>query len=475
MSETSFKVQIWKIEVYRGKRTTTYWVLWAVDGSRFKEPFKTVTLADSFRNDLVRAARKGEAFYVDTGLPVSMQRNAVKMSWYTFACQFADMKWDRVAGTTRRTHAEALARVTALLLATEKGKPSNELIRHALNRWAFNKVKRGSADCPTQIRNTLRWIEKNTHQVSALARPDVLRRVLDGLTRRLDGKPSASSVVSRQRKILNAAIEYAVELKALSANPIPALKWTAPRPSHTVDRRSVANPTQARTLLNAVRDYGRIGPRVVAFFACLYFAALRPEEAVSLAKHNLSLPREGWGELHLDTAEPYAGKEWTDRGKNRDRRQLKQRDVGESRTVPCPPELTALLHWHMETFGTTADGRLFRGERNAEELPKGTINRAWREARKAVFTPEALASPLAGTPYDLRHAAVSTWLNAGVPPADVAEWAGHSVEILLKIYAKCLDGGAELLRKRVQAALGHDPQPNNFGTTSEKLTDHGQQ
>ena len=62
---------------------------------------------------------------------------------------------------------------------------------------------------------------------------------------------------------------------------------------------------------------------------------------------------------------------------------------------------------------------------------------------------------MARTPYDLRHAAVSTWLNGGVPPADVAAWAGHSVEILLKIYAKCLDGGTELLRKRVQAALGH--------------------
>ncbi len=29
------------------------------------------------------------------------------------------------------------------------------------------------------------------------------------------------------------------------------------------------------------------------------------------------------------------------------------------------------------------------------------------------------------------------------------------VEILLKIYAKCLDGGTELPRQRVQTALGH--------------------
>jgi integrase len=193
----------------------------------------------------------------------------------------------------------------------------------------------------------------------------------------------------------------------------------------------------------------------VAFFGCLYFAALRPEEAVGLAKHNLSLPAEGWGELTLDLAEPHAGKEWTDAGTNRDRRHLKQRARGETRTVPCTPELTALLHQHLREFGTAPDGRLFVGERNQSEIPKGTILRAWRRARAEAFTEAAAASPLAGTPYDLRHAAVSTWLNGGVPPTQVAEWAGHSVEILLKIYAKCLDGGAEQLRQRVQAALGH--------------------
>ena len=30
--------------------------------------------------------------------------------------------------------------------------------------------------------------------------------------------------------------------------------------------------------------------------------------------------------------------------------------------------------------------------------------------------------------------------NGGIPPAQVAEWAGHSVAVLLKIYAKCLNG-----------------------------------
>ncbi|HEX5741955.1 MAG TPA: hypothetical protein VFY17_10445 [Pilimelia sp.] len=129
--------------------------------------------------------------------------------------------------------------------------------------------------------------------------------------------------------------------------------------------------------------------------------------------------------------------------------------MGESRTAPCPPELTALLRWHTDAFGTGDGGRVFVSERNKEEMPKGTINRIWRWTRADVFTDPVAASPLAATPYDLRHAAVSTWLNGGVPPTQVAEWAGHSVEVLLKIYAKCLDGGRAALRGRVDAALGY--------------------
>ncbi len=56
------------------------------------------------------------------------------------------------------------------------------------------------------------------------------------------------------------------------------------------------------------------------------------------------------------------------------------------------------------------------------------------------LTPEQAASPLAARPYGLRHAALSSWLNPGEDPIEVAERAGNSVEVLLSRYAKCLDG-----------------------------------
>jgi hypothetical protein len=49
---------------------------------------------------------------------------------------------------------------------------------------------------------------------------------------------------------------------------------------------------------------------------------------------------------------------------------------------------------------------------------------------------------------------VSTWLNAGVPATQVAAWAGHSVAVLLQIYAKCLVGQEDAARRRIDAVLG---------------------
>ena len=82
-----------------------------------------------------------------------------------------------------------------------------------------------------------------------------------------------------------------------------------------------------------------------------------------------------------------------------------------------------------------------------------------REARSRALTKQETASPLARTPYALRHAAVSTWLNAGVSPPQVAEWAGHSVDVLLRVYAKCIAGHEDEAKRRITAAT----RPGNSG------------
>jgi integrase len=364
------------------------------------------------------------------------------------------MKWGPAAATYRRSISEALTAITPVLFATDRGRPDGVVMRSALHKWAFNSNRRHDPGRPDKITEALRWIEQHTRPVSSVSDPAVLRSVLSTIAQKIDGTAAAASVVSKRRRVLFNALEYAVELGLLTQNPLPTFKWRPPRVSSSISHRSVVNPIQARTLLRSVGEAQRGRCRLVAFFGLMYFSGLRPEEAANVRKHNLALPEEGWGQLHIDEATPYAGGAWTNSGKHRDQRQLKNRARGEGRTVPCPPELTLMLHEHLDRFGVASDGRLFSGERVAE-LPHLTYMRVWREARRATFTDEVYKSPLARTPYDLRHACVSTWLNGGVPATQVAEWAGHSVEVLLKVYAKCLDGHEEVARRRVQEALGH--------------------
>jgi hypothetical protein len=46
------------------------------------------------------------------------------------------------------------------------------------------------------------------------------------------------------------------------------------------------------------------------------------------------------------------------------------------------------------------------------------------------------------------------WLNAGVPVTEVARRLGHSVAVLLRVYANCIDGGDGSSNGRIDDALG---------------------
>lgn len=132
------------------------------------------------------------------------------------------------------------------------------------------------------------------------------------------------------------------------------------------------------------------------------------------------------------------------------------RTAGDSRPVPCPPALTRELRTHLATFGTGAGELVFTGVAG-EPLSRSTYRHVWDRARRAALSPEEYDSPLAKRPYDLRHACVSTWLNGGVPAPQVAEWAGHGVNVLLQVYAKCIVGQDEAAKRRIEAALRPEP------------------
>ena len=393
------------------------------------------------------------------------------MSWHDFTYAYVDMKWKPVSAKYRRAIAQALAAALPAMVEPAAGKPSDADIRRAVLGWGYNSRLRASA--PAEVAAVLTWLSRNTRPVSALHRSADARALLETAVTRLDGTRAAATSARRHRAVLFNALQYAVELGLLDANPVKDLRWTAPRASQAIDRRRVINPDQARVLLAALDAQQPSGPRLVAFFGVMYYCGLRPEEAVMLRAADLRLPADGgWGEIHVTTTAPDAGTWWTDSGAGRDRRGLKHRGEGEIRGVPIPPPQVRLFRAHLDEYGTSPDGHIFRGVKGAL-LATITYRRAWNRARKAAFDAGEYASPLGRRPYDLRHACLSTWLNGGVAPAQVAEWAGHSVEVLLRTYARCLDGQHDIAKRRIMEALDDTPSDDKPGSTEVDDADHG--
>lgn len=104
--ETTYDVRIHKVEKRVRAKKTTYRLEWRVDGERFRETFASAGLAQSFRADLLSAARQGEAFRLLDGLPVSKARTANASTWFDFAQSYIDfngrMRHRATAGTWLR-------------------------------------------------------------------------------------------------------------------------------------------------------------------------------------------------------------------------------------------------------------------------------------------------------------------------------------------------------------------------------------
>jgi integrase len=408
-----FDVSVYAIRRRAGRRRP-FEVRWRAAGRSRSKSFITRGLADSYRAELVRAARTGLEFDPLTGEPAAWNLpEPSSVSWYQQATAYAAMKWPSLAAHSRASLAESLATVTpALTRPGARDRPDPRELRTALYQHAFNPARpAGPGSAAAKILN---WTQQASLPVGCLSEPAVLRTAL-----------------------------------------LDTIAWQVPRSSAALNPAVVASPAQVSALLDAV---DRTRPEMTAFFGCLYYAALRPEEAVALRLADCHLPGSGWGMLRLAAATPRTAAAWTSSGTSHEQRGLKHRPDGAIRMVPVPPVVAAMLRAHITAYGTAPDGRLFYGARGGP-LSGSVYGRAWQSARILALGPELAATGLARRPYDLRHAALSLWLNAGGDPAQIAARAGNSVAVLLTVYSHCIHGRDDLLNQQISRVLGPPAAP----------------
>ncbi len=403
-----------------------------------------------------------------------MVRTLRDVSFYDHCAEFAAATWAVSAAKTRVSVIETLTRVVPVVVTDLKGAPEGAVLRSALRKQLNQGEHAGELD--EDEARAISWIARASRPVGSLTDPAVVCDILDALTVNLNGKPAAPEYFSRRRRVMHRALAYAVRKKRLAVNPLSKANlpegWTPPEaPDDTLDPRCVGSPALVAAMLETCKGTGRRqGRRFAAFYGCMFWAMMRPSEVAALTRSGCELPGRGWGHLTFADSSPAPGRAYTDDGQVHEHRGLKGRTRGRpatrarkpARRVPIPPELVVMLREHIDLFGTAPDGRLFRSE-NGNPLQPSTWWQVWQKVRRASLSEEDLAGPLMRRPYDLRHSGVTWRLNSGVPATEVAAWAGHSVEVLMRVYARCVTGLEDVWISRMDGALRLDGDRQDAG------------
>lgn len=382
------------------------------------------------RAGLIGAHDRGERFDPDRGgLPVSWLPAVGDMLLVEWAKRWVAEQWPEWAPRTRRSALEALARFLPLAVDQEASEPPEGMRAYIGELLVPDSTPEDPGGCAA-------WIERWSLSPGALNR-DVLSGVEAKLALGDEGQALAASTAGRYREVAKACVTRAAEILGVPATD----PWPPPpkgrnrrksrRKRKTVDVRSLPGEVTMAAILDKLVSHQPGSKKYKVMFGVAYFGGLRPSEVVMLRRRALELPDDGWGlirvtEADIDRDEPGEPKEG-----NRD--------------VPIPPVLVAMLRRWVDGLGLGDDDLLFR-TRNGNRPTESNWGRSLKRAALA-------AGHKAIRVYDLRHAAATSWIQAGVPLKECARRLGNSVETLVSTYIGAMEGDEQLANQRIDRAL----------------------
>jgi integrase len=253
-------------------------------------------------------------------------------------------------------------------------------------------------------------------------------------------------------------------------NPWDGVDWSMPALEDVVDPDLVMNQREVHRLAVSC---AALQPRTRVFVLLQGVCALRPGEGRALERREVALnclPAM----LNLRSSRSDVPERFFDPGESRNR-PLKGRDPRVRRRVPIPRHLVPILREHMDRYVDRRPNALVCTAPNGGRINLSNFHRdVWEPARRAAFPEE---SPLRRVRrHDLRHSAITAWLNSGVLLKTAQQWSGHRrLSVLLDTYLGVMTGDADVSLRRVEEALDDalaegdeaDAKPDSGGFPSQ--------
>jgi integrase len=245
--------------------------------------------------------------------------------------------------------------------------------------------------------------------ISAISESDILNHLTTEL------KSKAHSTVSRARTSLSALFQYAVRERMRTRNPVRAVPM--PSGEQAEDGSDEVNAFTDSELAATLDRQRQLNPRMSEVTEFLSLTGLRWSELRATRIHHLQdvpFPALRVTRAHSDG---YAEKGTKTRKPRRVPLTARAYELARDRAGDRSP--TDYLF--VSTTGKQLKGGLFRRYVKWTETSSGH------------------------TIHDLRHFAASSWLRAGIPVHQVAQWLGHNnPSTTLRVYAHVLGEGQEI-------------------------------
>jgi integrase len=345
------------------------------------------------------------------------------------------VRWRESSGQMRSRTVTSKSEATALdadLLAKKfKGealpRPGRETLAAAYDEWW--RLRGSQLSTNTQRTYTSVWNAHvkdrfDSHRISELASDPQLLEEFTAEMRDRDVGPAA------QRKVLavmSAVLTAAVRWKKIATNPVrqvpkpPATRQRHPHPFPPVVVERIRIRMRRRPTIDGT---GRRPIGDACLVSLLSYAGLRPGEALALRFNDI-----GTRTIGVDKAVSH-GKEGP----------TKTRSI---RSVPIvAPLRDDLDEWERLRDPAGSHELLFPsrdGGHWSDAEFRNWRQRVWKPVLQGLAALPSLTPLENARPYDCRGSFVSLQLRAGASPLEVAQWAGHSPQLMFNHYANVIE------------------------------------
>lgn len=338
-----------------------------VNGVRVREQFEKLRDAKAFEADTIARANAGS---------LSLQGKKVTLNQFWNEVHLPYLKERHRRGQRMTTGTLMLQSTLAELwvLATRPNKETGRMFDHGLGHLKLGDLT-----------------------------PDVVAKWLDDLFDVGLGETS----VRHCRQALSAICDRAVVKRLLAANPVKQVRVIGDRNAKA--KRRVTVPPKA--VVRAMIERAPPGFRMRLIMSAT--TGLRPGELYALRWEHIDLDE---GFVRVETRVDKYGEE-DDQGP--------KTDAG-NRTIPLAKKVLAELKAFRDQGHPPRSDQLVFSNRAGNYVNHDTsMAREFRPLKKAVFESSIVRNWVNFTYYDLRHFAISTWIEAGLEPLAIREFAGH--------------------------------------------------